>query len=112
MTWSTNNDPTNPFSARNMTGQYLTSQVLKNEHSRIDGLNRADPTRSSGSSSSSNESNIKSSKTASYKFTPFTPGNGSTQSSLESSTTSSGNSGNSSLSGRVSNNTKKDCSLL
>ncbi|VHO05226.1 hypothetical protein [Candidatus Rhabdochlamydia sp. T3358] len=35
MTWSTNNDLTNPFSARSMTDRYLTDQALKTNRSEM-----------------------------------------------------------------------------
>ena len=54
MTWSTNNNLTNPFSARSMTDQYLTNQALRNQRDRINQQYRNyDSTSSSESSNSS-----------------------------------------------------------
>lgn len=106
MTWSTNNDPTNSFSARSMTDKYLTNQALK-ENSGLNKLVRNNPERSSSSSSSSNESN----KIFSNSFAPvyYSASNNSSKQQSFVSPTNSNSSETSTLSGRI---TKKNCSVL
>lgn len=103
MTWSTNNDLTNPFSARSMTDRYLTDQALKNERSRLDKLTRNDPERSSGSSNGSNTSH--SQNYINMKEKLFSNSSNS-QKSFDP-PTSSNDSGTSTFSGRI-----KNCSVL
>jgi hypothetical protein len=57
MTWPTDlaRQSTNPFSPQALITKNLMDQALKSERSRIDNLNRNDPTRLSSSSSSSDD---------------------------------------------------------